>query len=542
MINNPIQMADLHVQLADSYRGSAALRSEFFDALSNIHITEGWYSEAAVCQAHSLAIIGKELQTKGLIAQTDWSLLDILNKQIAVEEELFSNATVGNTQLGGFTITTRKVDDLVRTLLLSERYEAIGPIYRLSVPIFEKQLDFKYLVGIYAELQQASSRAAEIKLNSKRHLGSYFKVVFHGESHFCDEHKTEWVYREPKLTSLAEACDHMIESVRLALGHDRVQILNDKSIDEANLDPSIAFIQVAYIEPSPTSPNNSKNKNTSTKSSSNTDSSSTSQSTSENILTNEEKIDLMAYNSHTNIWTFIQEEKLIDNNVDENEQEMARTALRRLILTVESPFPNTRRRQRIVQTEENILSPLELACECLIFKAGQIRRILTAADIPRSHYGIHDKETLKRLDLKQLQLFLQGSVSPTPMLNLLQALLKKQRYGKNGIGRLVVAFKTLIAELDVALRVNEAALAGDRVEYQSMLRQSFDGMLERLSMFFEGEKFLQKPGESDSDDTLSLGVFGRIERTDSSAAEMHIFDSISGYYILSTIKLSIDHR
>ena len=48
--------------------------------------------------------------------------------------------------------------------------------------------------------------------------------------------------------------------------------------------------------------------------------------------------------------------------------------------------------------------------------------------------------------------------------------------------------RTLIAELDVALRVNEAALAGDRVEYQSMLRQSFDGMLERLSMFFEGEK------------------------------------------------------
>uniref|UniRef100_A0A1I8B8U6 PH domain-containing protein n=1 Tax=Meloidogyne hapla TaxID=6305 RepID=A0A1I8B8U6_MELHA len=548
-ITDMIQMADLHVQLADSYRGSAALRSEFFDALSNIHITEGWYSEAAVCQAHSLAIVGKELQAKNLIASTDWSLLNILNEQIAIEEELFISGTVGNTQLGGFTIEdfTRKVDDLVRTLLLSERYEAIGPIYRLSIPIFEKQLDFKYLVGIYAELQQACSRAAEIKLNAKRHLGSYFKVVFHGQAHFwyfnlifnwkcinlSDEHKTEWIYREPKLTSLAETCDRMVESVRLALGHDRVQVLNDKSIDESNLDPSIAFIQVAYVEPSISPQNNSNNKNTS-KSSSNVDSSSTSQSYSENNLTNEEKIDSMAYNLHTNVWTFIQEEKLIDDNVDENEQEMARTALRRLILTVESPFPNTRRRQRIVRTEEHILSPLELACECLIFKAGQIRKILAAADIPRSHYGIHDKETLKRLDLKQLQLFLQGSVSPTVNAGLLAyaesftSPAQKQRYGKNGIGRLVVAFKTLIAELDVALRVNEAALAGDRLEYQSMLRQSFDGMLERLSMFFEGEKFLQKPGESDSDDTLSLGVFGRIERTDSSAAEMHIFDSISG--------------
>lgn len=52
-------------------------------------------------------------------------------------------------------------------------------------------------------------------------------------------------------------------------------------------------------------------------------------------------------------------------------------------------------------------------------------------------------------------------------------------------------FRTLIEELDVALRVNEAALNGERSEYQSMLRQSFDGMLERLSMFFDGEKVNQ---------------------------------------------------
>jgi hypothetical protein len=60
-----------------------------------------------------------------------------------------------------------------------------------------------------------------------------------------------------------------------------------------------------------------------------------------------------------------------------------------------------------------ILTPLELACESLLFKASQIRRILAAADVPKLHFGVYDKETLKRLDLKQLQLFLQGSVSPT---------------------------------------------------------------------------------------------------------------------------------
>jgi hypothetical protein len=43
----------------------------------------------------------------------------------------------------------------------------------------------------------------------------------------------------------------------------------------------------------------------------------------------------------------------------------------------------------------------------------------------------------------------------------------------------------------VAIRVNEAAMGPtERPEYQAMLRQSFDGMLERLAVFFDGERFL----------------------------------------------------
>ena len=54
--------------------------------------------------------------------------------------------------------------------------------------------------------------------------------------------------------------------------------------------------------------------------------------------------------------------------------------------------------------------------------------------------------------------------------------------------RLVSAFKTLTAELEVALRVNEAAMANERSEYRAMLKSSYDGMLERLAAFFVGEK------------------------------------------------------
>lgn len=45
-----------------------------------------------------------------------------------------------------------------------------------------------------------------------------------------------------------------------------------------------------------------------------------------------------------------------------------------------------------------------------------------------------------------------------------------------------------MTELADALKVNEATMGNDRMEYQSMLRNSFDGMLERLSAFFAEEK------------------------------------------------------
>jgi len=44
-----------------------------------------------------------------------------------------------------------------------------------------------------------------------------------------------------------------------------------------------------------------------------------------------------------------------------------------------------------------------------------------------------------------------------------------------------------MTELNESLKVNEAAIGADQAEYQCMLKNSFDGMKERLSSFFGGE-------------------------------------------------------
>jgi hypothetical protein len=42
----------------------------------------------------------------------------------------------------------------------------------------------KALVELYADVQQACHRAAEVKASRRRHLASYFKVAFYGATHF----------------------------------------------------------------------------------------------------------------------------------------------------------------------------------------------------------------------------------------------------------------------------------------------------------------------------------------------------------------------
>ncbi len=62
--------------------------------------------------------------------------------------------------------------------------------------------------------------------------------------------------------------------------------------------------------------------------------------------------------------------------------------------------------------KEHLLSPLDLACDSILLKARQIQKVLRSAGIQSGAFG-YDKASLSRLDVKGLQLYLQGAVSPS---------------------------------------------------------------------------------------------------------------------------------
>jgi hypothetical protein len=72
----------------------------------------------------------------------------------------------------------------MKTLVQAERYESCGQLCRLAIPIFEKQSNHKALMSLYADLNQAYSRAFEIQNSGKRHLATYFRVILHSPKYF----------------------------------------------------------------------------------------------------------------------------------------------------------------------------------------------------------------------------------------------------------------------------------------------------------------------------------------------------------------------
>ncbi|KAI6222962.1 Dedicator of cytokinesis protein 9 [Aphelenchoides fujianensis] len=511
--NDPLLLADLHVQLADSYRASPSLRIAWFNTLAQIHLSDQWFTEAAVCQAHCVAIIAKQLSLRDGL-KVDFSLLDRISEAID-EEENVHGAELPVVQGSSFTLDalTGKVEETMKTLTQSERYEAIGPLCRLAIPIYEQQSNNRALMAF---------RASEIQNSGKRHLGAYFRVVPFSSLYFRNDHGAQFIYREPGLTSLAEACDRMVQLFRRALSTDHVRFLTDHGVDTSALDPAIAHIQITHVEPLclPTD-----------------DSRPPSEEEFEAHLLRMQQPE-MNFAAHTNVRRFYYEKPLIEPQaVESNEKisEQARLSLMRVFLTTEKSFPSTRRRLRVVSSHTSTLNPLMLACENLHRKTAQIQRILQTAGI--SPTGPLDRCKLGSLDVKGLQLILQGSVSPTVNVGVLAyaeaftSESQRAKYGVEGIEKLKAAFQVFMSQLARALAVNEAAIGEDQAEYQQMLKNSFDGMVERLSTFFDGENFA--PDQSSITPTSKNSTHSAVHPNAPAApngqrTSTYILDSISG--------------
>lgn len=66
------------------------------------------------------------------------------------------------------------------TLEKAERFELLGHLYRLIVPIYEKKRNYEALANCYSHLAQAYNKIVEVTRTGKRLLGRFYRVAFFG--------------------------------------------------------------------------------------------------------------------------------------------------------------------------------------------------------------------------------------------------------------------------------------------------------------------------------------------------------------------------
>jgi len=66
------------------------------------------------------------------------------------------------------------------TLEKAERFELLGHLYRLIVPMYEKRRNYEALANCYSHLAQACNKIVEVTRTGKRLLGRFYRVAFFG--------------------------------------------------------------------------------------------------------------------------------------------------------------------------------------------------------------------------------------------------------------------------------------------------------------------------------------------------------------------------
>jgi len=160
---------------------------------------------------------------------------------------------------------------------------------------------------------------------------------------------------------------------------------------------------------------------------------------------------------------------------------------RKTILTVANAFPYIKTRINVIQKEEIVLTPIEVAIEDVQAKTNELRKAIR----------------LIKPDVKMLQMVLQGCIGttvnqgPFEIANVFLSDFEKDRNGVATITRhhhkLRLCFKEFVKRCDEALSKNKKLISEDQRAYQKELERNYHQFVEKLEPLLKS-KFGQLRG------------------------------------------------
>ncbi|XP_037912923.1 dedicator of cytokinesis protein 9 isoform X4 [Hermetia illucens] len=435
---DPERLLELQLSLANSYASTPELRHTWLITMARNHEQSGNISEAACCNLHIAALMAEYLKLKGT-GEHKWGAeaFTSISRNIPRDEKglKLDSGAQDNQYSEGLLLVHLK--ECANYLDRAERYECLGALYRLILPMHEKQRDYTSLAQCYEHLAHACNKVVEVNRSGKRMLGRFYRVVFYGQLYFEEDSGVEYVYKEPKLTSLSEISERLHKQYKDKLGGDVVKMIMDSSpVNVNDLDPKLAYIQVTHVIPYFTKDELSFRQN--------------------------------EFEQNHDIDTFVYQTPFTKNGAARGNVEDQWK--RKTIITTQYSFPYVLKRIPVKGHQIIELSPIEVAIDEMQTKVSELEEVI-----------------LPPADVKKLQLRLQGSVAATVNAGPLAyatAFLDPKVVGKYEIDRvedLKDMFRDFIGVCNTALQLNARMISSDQKEYHSALKENYKKLCTALS-------------------------------------------------------------
>lgn len=246
---DPERLLELQLSLANSYASTPELRHTWLVTMARNHEINGNISEAACCHLHIAALMAEYLKLKGseLIHWGAESFTKISRNIPRDEKGLKLDSGAQDSQYTE-TMLLEQLKNCADFLDRSERLECLGELYRLIIPILENRRDFPSLIQSYEHLTQAYQRVIEFNRNGKRLLGRFYRVIFYGQMYFDDEHGVEYIFKEPKVTTLSEISFRLKKQFDDKFGSNVVKMIMDSNqVSQINLCLCLTLTLLSFL-------------------------------------------------------------------------------------------------------------------------------------------------------------------------------------------------------------------------------------------------------------------------------------------------------
>jgi hypothetical protein len=320
---------ELYEDLVEAYSSAPDLSVSWCISQANFCVSCGSHAEAAAGYSKAACILAGQLEQEGAVPD---GTIERLRRIIPWYSPKVIRGVVTDSDARQAMLDC--VEKAASAYKDGGCFEAAILAYQVLVHYYDGSLEFPRLAVLHGNIRSMYQLAIAAESSEARMLGTYFRVGFYGIE-FGELNSQMYVYKYPKITQIVEVKEGLVEMWSKKLGVVVEVVATSHPVEPETLDGP--HLQITHLQPL----------------------------VDDDCLTH--------YRKNTNVTKFAFESPFTLDGKGQAKIDVQ--WVRRTTLTVSTPFPCTRLRQLVMNTESTEMAPIANAIEIVRRRGRQLRKV-----------------------------------------------------------------------------------------------------------------------------------------------------------------------